>query len=168
MQKIVDASEKPPENDGHSICDCSLEFEAAQLLHKQLCVDGQCTEACKFRHRVARFVADCQTLFHHCYPSYRARCRGCPPQASPVIGQRRPALPSPGLHDTLHNSGSGVLGDTFSGSPFIVRSMNIVDPLQRWNNLGRSVSVASLYRIREAFAYGSACLETAIGALAVT
>ena len=41
---------------------------------------------------------------------------------------------------------------------FVVRLLNIVDPLLPSNNLGRSVSRASYLRIRRAFAHGAKTL----------
>ncbi|VFQ69632.1 unnamed protein product [Cuscuta campestris] len=37
---------------------------------------------------------------------------------------------------------------------FVLKHLNIVDPLKETNNLGRSVSKGNFYRIRSAFAYG--------------
>ncbi|XP_020213361.2 uncharacterized protein LOC109797664 isoform X2 [Cajanus cajan] len=42
---------------------------------------------------------------------------------------------------------------------FSVKSMNILDPLRDDNNVGRSVTMASLYRMRLAFSYGSKKLK---------
>lgn len=45
------------------------------------------------------------------------------------------------------------------GKAFIIKSLNIMDPLLPTNNLGRSVSKANFARIRRAFAHGAKTLE---------
>lgn len=49
------------------------------------------------------------------------------------------------------------------GSQFPIRTLNIVDPLQPFNNLGRSVSTGNFYRITESFKRSARILEAAIG-----
>lgn len=52
-----------------------------------------------------------------------------------------------------------------SSPQFPIRTMNIVDPLQPFNNLGRSVSTGNFYRITESFKRSVRILETVIGEL---
>lgn len=57
-------------------------------------------------------------------------------------------------------------GDLMGGRllpQFQKRNMNIVDPLNSLNNLGRSVSTANFYRIIDSFRRGSAVLESVVG-----
>jgi len=49
-----------------------------------------------------------------------------------------------------------------AGRSFQVRSMNVVDPLQPTNNVGRSVSRANLFRIQRAFALGASQVAAAL------
>lgn len=50
-------------------------------------------------------------------------------------------------------------GQDNQGRIFSSKYMNVVDPLRTNNNLGRSISRGSFYRIRSAFAYGARKLE---------
>ena len=81
--------------------------------------------------------------------------------AETVSGVRQPLLPDTfftQMHE-LYNPAKG--NQQAADRPFAVKHFNIMDPLLRNNNLGRSVSKASFYRLRKALRHGALTLTQA-------